>query len=153
MFSLSFLAVVVVLAGAGIARPLAEHEPPSARRLPSRRWYHDEGHPALQLFRRDLLGSLPAVGTPGSSVFFSTTLPYLSRHVEWKARFPKPGQVPTQSPDAWLTALNASIAAGLIPTDVPLATGNGPYYPSGVNGYNKPICSASFGCNTEDDSA
>jgi len=55
-------------------------------------------------------------------------------------------------PQEWTSALNAAVAAGLIP-NIPASrySGNNLIYPQGVNPNGQQVCSASYGCRGPND--
>ncbi|KIJ57012.1 carbohydrate esterase family 4 protein [Sphaerobolus stellatus SS14] len=106
------------------------------RRLPSTQWYHDEDHPVNALFKRD-------TATPGTAA--------------WQAQYPPPGPNTMTAgalPQAWLDALHAAEAAGLIP-DIPVSfappDGSSPVYPNNADPTSQEICSSTAKCRGNGD--
>lgn len=121
------------------------------------RWYHDEGHHAAKLFRRDTNGSTPAVGSDGeyrshgpfSPCRFAMVVSQLLSRSAWNAMYPGyQTPDPTQMPALWQQKLAEITQAGLIP-NIPQT--NAGVYPTGVDPTSKEICSAAFECQAPGD--
>ena len=110
------------------------------RSLPSR-WYHEPGHPAERLFRRQN-GDNPTDGVPYAKV----------GSPEWAAGFPDVHPDLTRLPKEWVDALNSAVSAGKIP-NIPVATdtGGNPAYPPGVDAGSPQVCSGTAKCRNPDD--
>ncbi|PPQ91816.1 hypothetical protein CVT25_000265 [Psilocybe cyanescens] len=99
-------------------------------------WYHDQDHPVHELFKR---------APPGDGTTYAD--------VAWSAGFPQSSPDPNALPAAWVSALNAAVAAGSIP-NIPQSTntpGVNPVYPSGVNPNGPQVCSATYKCRIPGD--
>lgn len=108
------------------------------RSLPSR-WYHDERHPAHDLFRRQSVASdgiqYATVGSP-----------------TWSAAYPAGTPDVSALPAPWVNALNAAVSAGKIPNiPVPSMVNSSPAYPQGTNPTDPTICSAYYKCRVPAD--
>jgi len=135
---LGFAALFTLLAApAALAHPVGENHV-EARGLGAR-WYHEPDHPAHRLFARQnsntTSGGYPAVGSAA-----------------WTAKYPAGALTVANTPAAWLAALNASIAAGKIPTNCPVSTmgaGGVPAYKNSsgtMDPGSAQICSSSDQC-------
>ncbi|KLO11229.1 glycoside hydrolase/deacetylase [Schizopora paradoxa] len=100
-------------------------------------WSQPEDSPVYDLFRSNLqkrqsndTDDSPDVGSP-----------------TWAAQYPQGSVDVTKIPDEWTNALNAAVAAGAIPTNVPQTTlvNDNAVYPQGVNSQDPSICSANGG--------
>ncbi|KDR83740.1 hypothetical protein GALMADRAFT_236093 [Galerina marginata CBS 339.88] len=96
-------------------------------------WYQPRDHSVHALFKRATSDGVnyAAVGTPA-----------------WSAGFPQTSPDPNALPAAWVSALNAAVAAGKIPA-IPTSSnmpGVNPVYPAGNNPSSPQICSATYKC-------
>jgi chitin deacetylase len=137
MFTSAILAASLLATAVSAHRPGAAHaaHAHSAKRsLPAHAWYHADNHPARALFARDATAtSTLQPGTPA-----------------WVASFPSSTPDAKAMPQAWKDALNAAVAAGLIPNDAPShldGQGGQPTYATGVDP-NSPnsVCSGTYKC-------
>ncbi|QRV93616.1 chitin deacetylase [Ceratobasidium sp. AG-Ba] len=128
---LAVVAALVFAAASSVAHPTSGRAEVVARSLPAT-WYHEEGHPAHKLFRRQQ--SYPQPGSP-----------------EWTKKYPSGKLSPSQTPPEWTTALNNAIAAGLIPSNVPVASASGSYRNSSgtMDPGKAPICASNVDCKDE----
>ncbi|KAG9317294.1 carbohydrate esterase family 4 protein [Chiua virens] len=105
----------------------------------SNKWYHEEDHPAYNLFRRQSSNDgvvYAAIGTP-----------------EWSGNFPAGAATTDNMPQAWVDALNNALSAGSIP-DIPVSTsanGGSPTYPSGYDPNSDAVCSSTYKCTAAGD--
>jgi len=105
----------------------------SRSELPGR-WFHDDGHFAHALFKRQATNASGAleVGSPA-----------------WTSQYPAGVPDSNAMPQAWKDALAAAVQAGKIPNiPVPVAAtpADAPVYPAGTSGSDPSVCSFAFGC-------
>ncbi|KAF6762111.1 carbohydrate esterase family 4 protein [Ephemerocybe angulata] len=138
--SLLVLAVAPFIHAASVPVTNHDHDHTHVERVAlPKRWYHAEGHPVHDLFKRgpgDDGETRPAVGSQA-----------------WLDQFPAQRPDLTQLPAAWTAALDAAVKAGKIP-NVPIPTGTGstnPVYPAGANPMSPEICSATYKCRNKED--
>lgn len=97
----------------------------------------------------------PAVGSPSACSPFSLFIHQLNQNLKpaWSAQYPQGSVDTTKIPAVWITALNAAVAAGVVP-NIPQTNvvNDNPVYPQGVNGRDPTVCSGNGGggsCRTE----
>ncbi|KAI0068746.1 glycoside hydrolase/deacetylase [Artomyces pyxidatus] len=110
--------------------------------LPAAEWYHPRDHPTASLFRRQNA----AVSTDGA------TYPQVGSPT-WTAAYPVSTPDSNAMPQAWKDALNAAIAAGLIPAVPPTsgAPDANPTYAAGYDPMSPQVCSATYKCRLPGD--